>query len=190
MANRQETQRILDLTCKMWDDPFVYMYQNKELAEDEVHSVFLAGPSSREDVLEFKWRSLAVHYLRKAGFQGIIYVPEPRENDWSFKENFGQQVVEWESTRLLSASITFSWIPRHQTQLPGRVTNTELGFHLGMAYASPEKFKERVIFGCPPDAWKVKSEKHWASLANLEPFDNLQLMCEHVAAKIGTWMNY
>lgn len=184
MANRHETQRMLDLTCAMWDDPLVYFYQNSEFAGDGVRSVFLAGPSSRDDILEFKWRAFAVHYLREAGFQGIIYVPEPRENDWNFKDTFHGRIVEWESIRLLHASIAFVWVPRHQAQLPGRVTNTELGFLSGMAYAAPEKFKDRLVFGCPADAWKVNSEMHWTGLAGIRPFDDLQLMCKHVQTKL------
>jgi hypothetical protein len=67
MANRHETQEMLDLTSMMWDDPLVYFYQSSQLAESGIDSIFLAGPTSREDVLEFKWRAFAVHYLRKAG---------------------------------------------------------------------------------------------------------------------------
>jgi len=72
----------------MWDDPLVYHYQELQDVPEDMPSVFLAGPSSREDVLEFKWRPFAVHLLRLHGFQGVIVIPEPRENDWSFKETF------------------------------------------------------------------------------------------------------
>jgi hypothetical protein len=95
-------------------------------------------------------------------------------------------IVAWESKRLLHASIAFIWLPRHQVQLPGRVTNTELGFLSGMAYAAPKKFKKRLVFGCPPGAWKVNSEIHWASLAGINPFDNLKKMCEYTRAKLSS----
>lgn len=186
MANRQETQTMLDLTCAMWDDPHVFFYQNGECAPQGTQSVFLAGPSSREDVLEYKWRSLAVHYLRKHGYTAIIYVPEPRENDWRFKETFEGEIVAWESARLLSASIACVWLPRHQTQLPGRLTNAELGVLIGMALASPEKFKKRVVFGHPPNAQKVKSEVHWADLANIQPVYDLEKMCQKICIKLAT----
>ena len=73
MAGRKETQKMLNLTCAMWDDEKVLCYQDAEGSTWNQDSIFLAGPSSREDVLEFKWRSLAVHYLREAGFIGIIF---------------------------------------------------------------------------------------------------------------------
>lgn len=188
MANRQETQRMLDLTCAMWDDPLVYHYQDLAFAEPGIQSIFLAGPSSRQDVLEYKWRAFAVHYLRKAGYQEVIYVPEPRENDWSFKETFPMKIVKWESDRLLSCSMKMFWIPRHEIQLPGRVTNTELGFFSGAMFAAPEKFKDRVVMGCPSDAWKVNSEKHWTAIGGVEQFSDLEAMCNYVLHKLGCLM--
>jgi hypothetical protein len=52
-----------------------------------------------------------------------------------------------------------------------------------MARAVPEKFKDRIIFGHPTDAWKVKSDVHWAAVADIKPFTDLELMCEHASAK-------
>lgn len=183
MANRERTQELLELACAMWDDPLVFCYQDLGFATEEIPSVFLAGPSSRHDVLEFKWRIFEVRYLREAGFQGAIYIPEPRNDDWSFKDKFPLAIVEWESQRILRASIVSVWLAREQVQLPGRVTNTEIGFLGGMAYADPERFKKRLIWGHPPNAWKVKAERHWiGNVADIEPFSDLKLMCEHITA--------
>ena len=183
MANRTQTQNMLNLTGAMWDDPQVYHYQELLNVPADIPSLFLAGPSSRDDVLEFKWRPLAVHFLRYHGFQGIIVVPEPRENDWSFKETFPTEIVSWERKRLLlQVQKAVFWIPRHQIQLPGRVTNTELGFLAGMAYVDPKRFKQRLVWGYPETAWKVKSEDHWVhEVAGIEPWHNLEAMCKHVA---------
>ena len=186
MANRERTQEMLDLTCAMWDDPLVYCYQNLDPVPDAVPSVFLAGPSSRDDVLNFKWRPFARHYLRQGGFQGVIIVPEPREDDWSFKDSFPTDIVSWETTRLLSVDNAVVWLARHQVQLPGRVTNTELGFLGGMAYADPERFKDRLVWGYPLGAWKVKSEHHWiGDIAGVEPFHDLQEMCDHICSRFA-----
>jgi hypothetical protein len=174
---------MLDLTCAMWDDPLVYHYQELQDVPDDMSSVFLAGPSSREDVLEFKWRPRAVELLRLYRFTGVIVVPEPRENDWSFKETFPTEIVSWERKRLLlQVKKVVFWIPRHQTQLPGRVTNIELGFLAGMSYADPERYKKRLVWGYPETAWKVKSEDHWVhDTADIKPWHHLEAMCKHVA---------
>ncbi len=182
MANRVQLQEMLDLTCAMWDDPLVYHYQDLAAIPDDEPSAFLFGPSSREDVLEFKWRPFGRYFLRKWGFRGPIIVPEPRNNDWSFKATFPVPIVSWERERLLGVTKAVGWVPRHPTQLPGRVTNTELGFLGGMAYADPARFKDRLVWGYPPDAWKVKSEYHWiAETAGILPFHDLEAMCKHVA---------
>lgn len=183
MNKKEKLKEMIQLAEDMWRDPLVYHYQDLSLAPDGTNSVFLAGPSSREDVLEYKWRIYAVKYLREAGFKGVIYVPEPREDDWTFKGSFPMPIVKWESDRILSATIAFFWLPRHPVQLPGRVTNTELGIHLGMAHENPD-FKERMIFGCPEDAWKVKPEKHYANLFGVEVFEDLKTMCQGVVRKI------
>ncbi len=183
MDNRQKLQQMLDLTCAMWDDPLVFHYQSLEFAPKGIISLFLAGPSSRQDVLKYKWRALAVHYLRLAGYKGVIYVPEPCENDWSFKENFPMEIVDWEIERLMSSTMKFFWVPRHEVQLPGRVTNTELGFWLGRAYENL-KIKDQIVWGYPTDAWKMKSEHHWARLPGIEPFHDLEAMCKHVAERL------
>ena len=173
---------MLNRTIAMWDDPLVYHYQELQSVTEDAPSVFLVGPSSREDVLNFKWRPDCVHFLRKHGFDGIIVVPEPRNDDWSFKEQFPVPIVSWERERVLMVTKVIAWIPRHATQLPGRVTNTELGFLGGMAYANPERFKDRLIWGYPTNAWKVKSEHHWiAEIAGIAPFHDLEEMCKHVA---------
>lgn len=186
MTDRLRTQEMLDLTCKMWDDPLVHHYQDQQPVPGNVPSIFLVGPSSREDVLNFKWRPFAVHFLRKFGFDGVIIVPEPRNDDWGFKHSLLIPIVSWERARILTVSKVVAWVPRHATQLPGRVTNTELGFLAGMAYASPERFKNRIIWGYPPNAWKMKSEYHWvAETAGIEPFHNLEKMCKHVASSFN-----
>jgi len=184
MPSRQKLQEMLDLTCKMWDDPKVHQYQNIEDPSMWERSIFLAGPTSREDVLNFKWRPYAVNYLRMAGYHDTIIVPEARNDDWSFKETFPTTIVKWEADRLLAANIAMFWVPRHQTQLPGRVTNIELGFMAGLVYANP-KIWNRLVWGYPLDAWKVKSEDHWVkNVSGIQPFHDLNEMCIHVVDRL------
>jgi hypothetical protein len=182
MASRSKTQEMFDFTCAMWNDPLVYHYQETGPIPADMPSVFLVGPTSREDVLNFKWRPYGVHYLRKHGFSGVIVVPEAREDDWGFKESFPTSIVSWERERILRVNKVIAWIPRHPTQLPGRVTNTEVGFLAGMAYADPDRFRDRFIWGYPPNAWKVKAEDHWINdVAGIRPFHDLEMMCEQAA---------
>ena len=86
----------------------------------------------------------------------------------------------------LKSDLVLFWIPRHQTQLPGRVTNTELGFMAGRACANPERFKYSFVWGYPRDAWKVKSEHHWVSeIAGIEPLHDLNELCIEAVRLLG-----
>lgn len=188
MSDRYDLRTMYEMAVAMWDDPLVYHYQDLQEIPDDVPSVFLAGPSSRENVLEFKWRAEFVFKLRLMGYKGIIVVPEARDNDFSFKQHWEldpsapPSIVSWECKRLLlQVKKAVFWIPRHQVQLPGRVTNTELGFLAGMAYAAPDKYKDRLIWGYPKDAWKVKSEYHWvAEQAGILPYHDIAEMCQEI----------
>ena len=70
-------RRLLDLLFTMWFDPLVQCYNDKEkpTEEDErrLTSIFLAGPTSRNQILEYNWRCEAVAYLREAGFVNIQF---------------------------------------------------------------------------------------------------------------------
>lgn len=190
MPSRTQHQEMLARTCAMWDDPHVSFYQDLKLVPTETHSVFLVGPSSRHDVIEFKWRANAHYLLRKFGYRGHIYIPEPKEDDWSFKKNFPMSIDTWERERILSCSLVLAWLCREQTQLPGRLTNFETGFLTGMAYANPERFKRKFIVGAPSNAYKVKSELNWIRHAGVTPYDSLEEMSQEVVSRLGSWMNY
>lgn len=126
----QDRMRRLALIEAMWRDPFVQLYNDPELPlkKDQTRTVFLAGPTSRRQILEYNWRSEAVALLRAAGFTGYIYVPEPRgeEIDGDFTEK--SYIHHWESTRLLGASHPAFWVPRGGSEMFGLNTNFEWGF--------------------------------------------------------------
>jgi hypothetical protein len=185
MRKREEIKQRLELACGMWDDPLVYFYQQLALASRGTPSIFLAGPTSRDEVLEYKWRIFAVHFLRTYGFSGVIYVPEAREDDWSFKKTFPKNLVTWEQERVMTADVTMVWFDRHQVQLPGRLTGFEGGFLAGMAYASPSRFEKRLVVGSPPNAWKVRSEQSWVTdVAGLHWHDDLEAMCRTAIGRL------
>ena len=64
----------LDRISAMQADSHVQLYDHPHLPNANFEavngSVFLDGPTSRECIAEYNWRSDAVHYLRKQGFKG------------------------------------------------------------------------------------------------------------------------
>ncbi len=102
----------------------VYAYERPK----EVHSrsIFLAGPSPREEHHP-SWRPSALEILKDLGFEGAVFVPLPRDGVWS--ADYGEQ-VEWELENLDDASIIVFWVPRDMEVLPGLTTNVEFGMYV------------------------------------------------------------
>jgi hypothetical protein len=106
-------------------------------------SIFLAGPTPRKASVQ-SWRPGAVKIIDELGFGGIVYVPERKIPDSNY--DYLKQ-VEWEYTCLEQASMIVFWVPRSLTDMPGFVTNTEIGFWLA-------KTPNKVLYGRPDWAEK------------------------------------
>lgn len=176
----QSRQERLVLLEAMWNDPKVQLYSDYELQpKDGSPSVFLNGPTSRHQILEFNHRCLSVKYLRDAGFTGWIYAPEPRgyEEPGDFTER--GYIHEWESCRRFSASCNSFWIPRDGNELLGLNSNLELGIDLGKLLAGMQN--QKVFIGWPDDAQRMALPSHYRQLAGQTLYRNQQVMCEQIA---------
>lgn len=85
-------------------------------------SIFLAGPSPRGEVADWNgtWRSEAVAILRRAGFDGHVFIPLP------FAGQDYEETTAWEEHFLDLADQIVFWVPRSE-ELPGFTTNVEFG---------------------------------------------------------------
>lgn len=180
-AYAESRQDRLDMLKAMWKDPFVQCYSDKDLpSKDERNSIFLAGPTSRSQSLESNWRCEAVMRLRAYGFDGHIFVPEPRgeadHSDFTEKE----QVYLWESSRLMSADFVVFWIPRNASDLVGLNTNLELGIFLGKAM-SRNLEPQRLFIGWPVNAERMGLPDHYTKMAKQKIFHDLEEFCDLVA---------
>lgn len=118
------------------------VYANENFPKEVVKSIFLAGPTPREESV-ISWRKEALKILEKAGYDGHVFVPEPRSGKW--RDNYFDQ-IKWEKKGLSIADCIVFWIPRSET-LPGFTTNVEFGM-----YANSGK----IVLGAPEDAPKMK----------------------------------
>jgi len=177
LESRRERLQLLEA---MWNDPKVQLYNDVELPpKDDAPSVFLNGPTSRHQILEFNHRCLSVKYLRDAGFNGWIYAPEPRghEEPGDFTER--GYIHEWESSRRFSASCNSFWIPRDSNELLGLNSNLELGIDIGKLLAGTKN--HRVFIGWPDQALRMGLPNHYRKLTGLTLYRNQQVMCEQIA---------
>lgn len=105
-------------------------------------SIFLAGPSPRGGDKSASWRPEAMRLLEEAGFKGVVFNPEPREE---FQGDYLDQ-VEWEQEMRLAADIILFWVPREMPDMPAFTTNVEFG----------EDYKRRkALYGRPDWAFKT-----------------------------------
>jgi hypothetical protein len=171
----------IKLLNNMWRDPLVQFYEDKTLpTKTDKKSVFLAGPTSRNQTLMSNWRCEAVDFLRLHGFTGHIYIPEPcgigDESDFTEKE----VVYNWESSRLLSADFVIFWIPRNSTDLLGLNTNLELGILLGKAM-SGELGKQKIFIGWPKTAQRMGLPKHYTEISGEKTYSDLESICKMIS---------
>lgn len=164
----------------MWEDPKVQLYDDKELPIDMSEgSVFLAGPTSRNQILHCNWRSHAVWLLRHYGFTGWIFCPEPRgvEVTGDFTEK--SYIHKWESKRLIGATQVAFWIPRKADELLGLNTNFELGMSVKRAELD-EDYRKKLFVGWPHDAERMGLPEHYMEMSKVYRYTSLEELCQTI----------
>lgn len=124
-------------------------------------SIFLAGPSPREDHHD-NWREIALEMLGEKGYQGVVFVPLPRDGAWTLEYN---DQVEWETQCLNMADVILFWVPRDMDTLPGLTTNVEFGMWVDSG---------KCILGAPTSAVKMRYLYHHAQKAHVPMFNTLR----------------
>ncbi|RJO72312.1 hypothetical protein D5S18_24505 [Nocardia panacis] len=120
-------------------DPVRVIWAREPIPEGP--SVFLAGPTPREDRTP-SWRPAAIAALEAAWRgPGPLSVLAP-ESAVGFRASDYDAQIDWEIAGLSGASAIMFWIPRDVTRLPGFTTNVEFGLYVGSG---------RLVLGCPPD---------------------------------------
>jgi 8-oxo-dGTP pyrophosphatase MutT (NUDIX family) len=125
------------------------VYAHESPPDRLTSSLFLAGPTPR-DPRTPSWRPEALRLLESRGYQGVVFVPEPRDGGWS--PDYDAQ-VEWEEAHLQMADTILFWVPRDMATMPALTTNDEWGAF---------KASGKVVFAAPPGAVKVRYQQHHA----------------------------
>jgi nucleoside 2-deoxyribosyltransferase len=159
----------------------IVIYAKEALPDIINKSIFLAGPSLRpgqED--EISWRKLALQILSNMSYDGVVFVPEPRELMFDDSHNeptsYAEQ-IEWEEQCLNVADIIVFWINRQLPQLMGLTTNDEYGAW---------KNSGKLVLGCPEEADKVRYQSYYAQKLNIPEFSNIYLTLSYVVNKLGS----
>lgn len=135
-------------------------------------SIFLAGPTPRS-VEVAGWRDQALEELKSQGYDGTVYVPEPRGGVW--KDAYNDQ-VEWEEAALFRADCILFWVPRDMKTMPALTTNVEWG-----VWADSGK----AVLGTPPEATSVRYLRHYAEKYGVPVSDSLAETVRSAIRKVG-----
>jgi hypothetical protein len=143
-------------------------YAQEVLPEEVTCCVFLMGPTPRANSgAVLSWRSEAVRILEELGFQGEVFVPEPRDGIWL--SDYTAQ-VRWEDAALNRSDRILVWLPRDLATLPGLTTNDEWGYWKGRDPA-------RLILGIPAGAQRIRYQQYYANQLNIPMYETLLETC-------------
>lgn len=151
------------------------VFARTQFPDNVTATIFLAGPTPRDPSVP-SWRPEAIAMLDAAGFKGHVFVPEDEGftfNDWDGEFPYEKQ-VEWEEEALNRADCILFWVPREMGTMPALTTNDEYGFW---------KNSGKIIFAAPPDAEKVRYQRHYAAKNSVPVFDSLEAACAAAVAK-------
>ena len=150
-------------------------------------SVFLAGPSPRDEETR-SWRPDMIKALEQAGYDGVVFSPEPRDcqfeahdktywirHRWS--EDMYIDQVQWEKIHLDMADRIIFWVPREMSKMPAMTTNVEFGRYVQSG---------RAIYGRPHSAPKCTYlDWMYENQTKNAPLDFLEDVAKKVVEEIG-----
>jgi 8-oxo-dGTP pyrophosphatase MutT (NUDIX family) len=159
------------MSNQVWKSGLKVVYAKEELPTEVVKSIFLAGPTPRN--LETKgWRPEALELLENLGYDGHVFVPEPR--DGKFSGDYVDQ-VEWETQALNQADLIIFWVPRDMRTLPGLTTNVEFGL-----WADTGK----CVLGTPMGAEHVRYLQWMAAKMKVPNYSTLEATLQEAVGKL------
>lgn len=137
------------------------VYAAEEAPASFEKSIFLAGPSPRSDA-HLNWRPDALKLLEEMGYDGVVFVPLPRDGKWNC--GFDHQ-VEWEKKHLDMSDVVVFWVPRDMQVAPALTTNVEFGMYYDAG---------KTVLGYPPEAYNMRYLAHRARLEGVPVESTLQ----------------
>lgn len=130
------------------------IYANEPFPITTNKSIFLAGPTPRNSSVP-SWRTEAIQILQKINYDGIVFIPEPRNGNWI---EYYEEQISWEKCALDIADIIIFWIPRdlsldnnNYPKMAGLTTNIEFGLY----YQS-----NKLFVGIPENSLDVSSNQY------------------------------
>lgn len=140
----------------------ILVYSGEKPPDKISRSIFLAGPTTVSKDIP-SWRPKAIEILEAFGYDGVVFIPEPRPEIGKWPKWTDE--IEWEERYLNMADCVLFWVPRNLKFLPGFTTNTEWGVWENSG---------KAVFGAPDGARKVHYQKYYAEKLKVPTSNTLQ----------------
>lgn len=158
------------------------VYANEPFPVEVISSIFLAGPTPRDKTIA-SWRPVALAILEQLGYQGHVFVPEPRSGVWSTEPGANRQQIAWEEDGLNRADCLAFWIPRDLApdtrglpRMAGLTTNDEFGAW---------KRSGKCVLGAPDEAVHTAYQKYYAEKLSIPISTRLDDTLKAAIEKVG-----
>lgn len=130
----------------------------ESIVPGEKNSIYLAGPTFRNGGGDkISWRGKALEILNLLDFDGIVYVPEYKNNTQPAEWTYSRQ-IDWELDAMKESGVILFWIPRDLENLPAFTTNIEVGEWLK---------SKKIVAGAPIGAPKNEYIQERCSRLNI-----------------------
>lgn len=153
------------------------VYAREPFPTTVTKTMMLCGPTPRGEGRS--WRADAIEYLKGIGWNGHVFVPEPRDGSWA--EDYTDQ-VEWEEDGINRADVVVFWVPRDRTgetygvPMPAFTTNDEWGHW---------KESGKVVWGSPDWAEKVRYQRYYADKLKVPLANTLEDTLQNAVSRLG-----
>lgn len=149
------------------------VYAREKLPDSFSKSLFLVGPTPRSPEVS-SWRPEMISALEESGYDGVVFIPEDREGEYSCEYT---NQVEWEHDALNRSDLVLAWVPRDLDTMPAFTTNVEFGSLLT---------SRKLLYGRPEGAPKTRYldycyTKQWGR----EPLSSLREMAAQAVETLG-----
>lgn len=146
------------------------VYAQEEFPKTITKSIFLAGPTTREDGIT-QWRKEAIQLLQNMNYDGTVFIPEIR--DGIFNNKYNDQ-VEWEQKCLDACDCILFWIDREYSE--GLTTNIEWGKY---------QHSEKIAVGFPKESKHNKYIEYECNNFQIPIHNNLNELIKFAVDFIG-----
>lgn len=118
-------------------------YYGDEIEKNQ-KAISLCGPTPRNNKI-ISWRKKALEILDKIDYDGIVYVPELKDERNVF--NTKEEQLSWERECYINSNVILFWVPRKFPSMLGLATNIEFGYWIK---------SKKCIYGRPNGAYRTQ----------------------------------